>query len=283
MAVTLDRSSTHAEAIFRGQSETSQSLNPLTNNSCHKEPVTLPLEEKCFEAAVERRASSLQPAQRWVQQQSSKHIGGNSIFQKKTCPWTLHPTIEIFPQLMGTIIYKDFPGRCSIEKKCWAGQHVLAPWFQIELKLKIIHQNTEQMGRRNEKVLPFRVSRNTYSVCLTLSSYHNTPSRSNFKHSCKHRLVSHLWICVGKCHPFLFRLGVDQLPPDGCFFRGHASQLLSRWSAWRDEKQTCWLSEGETHCKDQTSGEQCAAMIRPGGLGRPIKTDISYWAASRLP
>lgn len=86
MAVTLDRSSTHAEAIFRGQSETSQSLNPLTNNSCHKEPVTLPLEEKCFEAAVERRASSLQPAQRWVQQQSSEHRGGNSIFQKKTCP-----------------------------------------------------------------------------------------------------------------------------------------------------------------------------------------------------
>lgn len=150
------------------------------------------------------------------------------------------------------IIYKDFSCRCSIKKKCWVGQHVLAPWCQIELKIKFIHQNTEQMGRWNEKVPPFCVSRNTYSVCLTLSSYRNTPSRSNFKHSCKHRLVSHLWICVGKCHPFLFRLGVDQLPPDGCFFRGHASQLLSRWSAWGDEKQTRWLSEGETHCKDQT-------------------------------
>lgn len=31
----------------------------MTNNLCHKEPVTLPLRQKCFEAATERRASSL--------------------------------------------------------------------------------------------------------------------------------------------------------------------------------------------------------------------------------
>lgn len=153
---------------------------------------------------------------------------------------------------MVSIISRDLSCHRSIKKRCWLGQCVLPSRWQIELKVKLIHQNTEQMGRRNEKVPPFCVSRNTYSVCLTLSSYRNTPSRTNFKHSCKHRLVSHLWICVGKCHPFLFRLGVDQLPPDGCFFHRHASQLLSRWSAWGDEKQTRWLSEGETHCKDQT-------------------------------
>lgn len=28
----------------------------------------------------------------------------------------------------------------------------MVPWCQIELKVKLIHQNTEQMGRGNEKV-----------------------------------------------------------------------------------------------------------------------------------
>lgn len=69
MAVTLDCLSTHARAFFfREQSETSHSPNPLTNNLRHKEPVTLPPREKCFEAAAERRTSSLQPVQRRLQE-----------------------------------------------------------------------------------------------------------------------------------------------------------------------------------------------------------------------
>lgn len=86
MAVTLDCSTTHAQFFFRERSETSQSPNPLSNNSCHKEPVTLPPSEKCFEAALERRASSLQPVQCWMQQQNFTERGGNSNLseQKET-------------------------------------------------------------------------------------------------------------------------------------------------------------------------------------------------------
>lgn len=91
-AVTLDRSSTHELAFFRAQSETSHSPNPLTNNPCHKEPVTLPPREKCFEAAIERRASSLRPAQHWVQQPNFTKRGGTGNPCNNRNPWTLYST-----------------------------------------------------------------------------------------------------------------------------------------------------------------------------------------------
>lgn len=73
------------------------------------------------------------------------------------------------------------------------------------------------MERRNEKIrrdedYSFCASRNTYSVHLPQGSNRNTPSPFNFKHSCKHLLVSHLCIAVGKYHPFFFTY-VQTRPP----------------------------------------------------------------------
>lgn len=92
------------------------------------------------------------------------------------------------------------------------------------------------------------VSRNTYSVRLTQGSNRNTPSPFNFKHSCKHLLVSHLCICVGKYRPFLFCLCTDKTSASNLWTvissvaMHHIS--LSRWRAPVDEKQTLWLSGG---------------------------------------
>lgn len=48
--------------------------------------------------------------------------------------------------------------------------------------------------------------------CLPRGSNRSTPSPFNFKHSCKHLLVSPSCICVGKYHPFLFAY-VQTRPP----------------------------------------------------------------------
>lgn len=156
MAVTLDRSSTHATAILRGQSETSQSLKSLTNNSCHKEPVTLPPKEKCFEAAAERRASSLQPVQRWMQQQSSEHRGSKTDLSEGNTPF-----------------------RWSLVAQKGAGNGHMSYFLGENSSLFIKRRSRwEDEMKRWDEVSPFCVSRNTYSVCLTLSCYRSTPSLS---------------------------------------------------------------------------------------------------------
>lgn len=99
----------------------------------------------------------------------------------------------------------------------------------------------EEEMKRWDEVSLFCVSRNTYSVCLTLSSYRSSPSLSNFKHSCKHLLVSHLWICVGKCHPFLFRLGVDKTST--CYLRTVISSVAMHHSSSQDEGLGRWKAD----------------------------------------
>lgn len=138
------------------------------------------------------------------------------------------------------------------------------------------------MGRRNEKIRrdeesSFCVSRNIYSVRLTQGSNRNTPSPFNFKHFCKHLLVSHFCICVGKMPPVLVRLCTDKTSASYLwtviFLCSHASHLLSRWRARGDEKQTIW---GETRCKEETfRWEMC-------GFGKQ-KLDSSRWSQTPYP
>lgn len=128
------------------------------------------------------------------------------------------------------------------------------------------------------------MSKNTYSVCFPQGSNRNTPSPFNFKHSCKHLLVSHLCICVGKYHPFMLALCTDKT--SASYLWTVISSVAMRHISSQDEEleeMKSRLSDslgGKPVVKEKPSGEKCAVLsnksyIHPGGPRRPIQTEVS--------
>lgn len=149
---------------------------------------------------------------------------------------------------------------------------------------------------------------------------HHLPSTSNtLVNTCLYLAPASVWVNTTHSSSLIHRRDLRWLPLDSYFFCSHASHLLSwwRWRAWGDEKQTLWLSgvgwggrwgvggEGEggggpivkkkkkrkewkkEKEQERPSGEKCAVLanksyIHPGGPRRPIQTEVSHWAASRL-
>lgn len=54
---------------------------------------------------------------------------------------------QLFFPTLSLVVNKKDNVKISLE---W--QYVMLPWCQIELKVKLSYQNTQQMGRRNEKI-----------------------------------------------------------------------------------------------------------------------------------